>query len=172
MSRRRVLGLAALVVATVVVGVSLRTHGAAPEPASPDSSGTVSFDHTIHAGEYGMPCLSCHVYAAQSSSAGLPSARKCMGCHKFAAKDKPAVQALAALFEKGEAPRWQRVTRLPDFIYFSHRMHVRSKIDCAQCHGDVKAMHTVRMVVNMNMGFCIDCHSEHNATVDCVACHK
>lgn len=172
MYRRRVLGLAALVVATVVVGVNLRTHGAAPEPASPDSSGTVSFDHTIHAGEYGMPCLSCHVYAAQSSSAGLPSARKCMGCHKFAAKDKPAVQALAALFEKGEAPHWQRVTRLPDFIYFSHRMHIRSKVDCAQCHGDVKAMHTVRMAVNMNMGFCIDCHSEHNATVDCVACHK
>jgi hypothetical protein len=159
-------------VATVAVGASLRTHGAAPERATPDSSGTLSFDHAIHAGDYGMPCLGCHVYAAQSSSAGLPSARKCMGCHKFVAKDKPGVQALAALFEKGESPHWQRVTMLPDFIYFTHRMHIRSKIDCKECHGEVKDMHTVRMAVTMNMGFCIDCHSQHDATVDCVACHK
>lgn len=176
-SRRRALGLAAIVVATVAVGASLRTHGAAPERAAPeratpDSSGALSFDHTIHAGEYGMPCLGCHVYAAQSTSAGLPSARKCMGCHKFVAKDKAGVQALAALFEKGESPHWQRVTILPDFIYFTHRMHIRSKVDCKECHGEVKDMHTVRTAVTMNMGFCIDCHSQHNATVDCVACHK
>jgi hypothetical protein len=165
--RRRAWGLAAVTLAAVATTFAMRTQGAAQE-----SPGTVPFDHTVHAREYGMTCLGCHVYAAQSTAAGLPSVRKCMGCHKFVAKDKPGVQALAALYEKGEAPRWPRVTRLPDFIYFSHRMHVRSDVACRECHGEVKDMKTVRMAVAMNMGFCLACHSERHATVDCVACHK
>jgi hypothetical protein len=166
--RRRVWGLAAVtLVGGIVTTLGLRSHGAAQEiPAA------VPFDHTVHAREYGMTCLGCHVYAAQSTVAGLPSVRRCMGCHKFVAKDKPGVQALAALYEKGEAPRWPRVTALPDFIYFSHRMHVRNGVACSECHGEVKDMKTVRMAVDMNMGFCLSCHSQRHATVDCVACHK
>ena len=170
--RRRALVLASFVIVAVAAGVVIPTRGAAPEQGTLDSTGTVTFDHAIHAGEYAMPCLGCHVYATQSPSAGLPSARRCMGCHKFVAKEKAGVQGLAALFEKGESPHWLRVTHLPDFIYFSHRMHVRSKVACADCHGEVKDMHAVRMAVTMNMGFCLGCHAERNATVDCVACHK
>jgi Cytochrome c7 and related cytochrome c len=166
-SRRRVLGLAVVIAVVALASVGLPTRGAAPE-----GKAAVPFDHAIHAGQYEMPCLSCHVYAAESPNAGVPSARKCMGCHKFVAKDKPGVQALAELFEKGESPRWLRVNRLPDFIYFSHRMHVRSKVDCKECHGEVKDMHVVAPVLRMTMGFCIDCHSTRSATVDCVACHK
>jgi Cytochrome c7 and related cytochrome c len=180
------LGLAMLAAAAVVVA-SRSTHGSPqgnsqenpqenskdnPQEITPAKETTVAFDHAIHAGEYSIACLGCHVYADKSSSAGIPSARMCMGCHKFVAKDKPGVQALAALFEQGEAPRWQRVTRLPDFIYFSHRMHVRKNVECRECHGDVKAMHVVEPAVKLNMGFCIDCHDKKEATVECTACHK
>ncbi len=119
-----------------------------------------------------MPCLGCHVYADKSPMAGLPSARKCMGCHRFIAKDKPGIQTLSALFEKGEAPRWPHVTRLPDFIYFSHRMHLRAEVSCVSCHGEVKQMHTVVPARNLTMGFCLDCHIARRATVECIACHQ
>jgi hypothetical protein len=25
--------------------------------------------------------------------------------------------------------------------------------------------------VNLTMGFCIECHKQHNASIDCVTCH-
>ena len=80
-----------------LVAVTARSEApAAPVDAEGGGVGEVPFDHTIHAGKYGIPCLDCHVYADKSPVAGLPSGRKCMGCHKFVAKDKPAVQTLAA----------------------------------------------------------------------------
>jgi hypothetical protein len=160
--------VAGALAAALVAGVSAPTRGAPPAPDSP----AIAFDHVIHAGQYGIACLGCHVYADRSSSAGVPSVRKCMGCHKFVAKDKPNIQALATMFEQGQGPRWPRVTRVPDFIYFSHRMHVRSDVACSECHGDVKAMHTVVPVRELTMGFCLGCHDQRKASVDCLTCHK
>ena len=155
---------------------------AAPEtaPASsaadaglgPTIAGEVPFDHTIHAGTYAIPCLDCHAYADKSPVAGLPSGRKCMGCHKFVAKDRPAIQKLAARFEAGESLRWQRVFFLPDTIYFSHRMHVGANVACAECHGDVAAMKTVTQEQPFTMGRCLSCHEKRSATRDCLGCHK
>lgn len=166
------LGAAAGVSVLAAAGLATRPAASMPTSPGPDPSSSVPFDHTVHAGQFEMPCLSCHVYANQSSMAGLPSVRKCMGCHKFVAKDKPAVQALAALFEAGQAPRWQRVTQVPDFIYFSHRAHVRRGVECAECHGDVKQMKEVTAAKQLTMGFCLDCHKQREATSECVSCHK
>ncbi len=137
-----------------------------------DGDAEVTFDHSIHAGKYAIPCLACHSFADKSTVAGIPSARKCMGCHKFVAKDKPAVQALARRFEAGQPLRWPRVFRLPDFSYFSHRMHVRAKVDCGACHGDVASMHTVAQTQPFTMGRCLACHDERHATHECLSCHK
>lgn len=144
-------------------------QGAAGQPGAP---GEIPLDHSIHAGKLAMPCLSCHVYADRSPVAGLPSGRKCMGCHKFVAKDKPAVQLLAARFEAGRPLRWRRVFSVPDFIYFSHRVHVRARVDCRECHGDVARMKTIRQDRPFTMGRCLECHEQRGATRDCVACHK
>lgn len=176
--RRRVLLLAA-----GALGVGLfatLAHSEAPSSPPPPSAadsvgagvGEVPFDHTIHAGKYGIPCLGCHVYADKTAVAGLPSGRKCMGCHKFVAKDSPAVQTLAARFGAGESLKWNRVFYLPDYIYFSHRMHVRANVACAECHGDVAAMKTVTQDQPFTMGRCISCHEQRSATRDCVGCHK
>jgi hypothetical protein len=145
-----------------------------PSAADPGLSpaGEVPFDHTIHAGKYGIPCLDCHVYADKTPVAGLPSGRKCMGCHKFVAKDSPAIQTLAARFEAGESLRWNRVFYLPDYIYFSHRMHVRAQVACSECHGDVAAMKTVVQDRPFTMGRCLSCHEQRHATRECLGCHK
>ena len=175
-----------LVSGALAVGlVADRAHSQAPEGTAsatasasasaglgPSVAGEVPFDHTIHAGKYGIPCLDCHAYADKSPVAGLPSGRKCMGCHKFVAKERPAIQTLAARFEAGESLRWQRVFYLPDTIYFSHRMHVGASVACAECHGDVASMKTVTQDQPFTMGRCLSCHEKRNATRDCLGCHK
>jgi hypothetical protein len=164
-------------VAAAVAGGGLAETAPPGPAASPMSTvmgggGEVTFDHTIHAGKYGIPCLACHTFAAQSPVAGIPSGRKCMGCHKFVARDKPAVQALAQRVEAGEPLRWPRVFALPDFIYFSHRMHVKAAVECRSCHGDVAAMATVTQERAFTMGRCLECHDQKGATHECLSCHK
>ena len=136
------------------------------------SLGDIPFDHTIHAGQYGIPCLDCHVYADKSPVAGLPSGRKCMGCHKFVAKESPAIQTLASRVEAGEPLRWLRVFAVPDFVYFSHRVHVRANVACVECHGEIAWMKSVVQEQPFTMGRCMGCHRQRNATHDCLGCHK
>src|SRR5271169_2882090 len=135
--------LALLAIALAFVSFEARPQAAQPAaapviaevaPGQPSPAGEVPFNHQIHAGQFKIPCLDCHAYADKSPSAGLPSGRKCMGCHKFVGKDKPEVQILAKRFEDGQPLRWERVFAVPDFIYFSHRVHVAAKVDCKECH--------------------------------------
>jgi hypothetical protein len=174
---RRHTKLGVAVAATAVVGVLIAANarGGPPEPPATPVPGTVNevpFDHTIHAGQYGIPCLDCHVYADKSPVAGLPSGRKCMGCHKFVAKEAPVVQKLAERVAAGQSLTWLRVFAVPDFIYFSHRMHVRAKVSCAECHGDMAAHKAITQDRPFTMGRCVACHEERHATRECLSCHK
>lgn len=60
---------------------------------------------------------------------------------------------------------WQRVHRLPDFVWFDHRPHVAAGVDCAQCHGAVETMERVRQDKDLSMGFCLDCHRTWNKPI-------
>jgi hypothetical protein len=176
-ARTRTKPVLALVTVAIVGGLVMaraRSEGQTQvsSPASVGVAGDVPFDHTIHAGKYGIPCLDCHAYADKSPVAGIPSGRKCMGCHKFVDKEKPAITTLASHVEAGEPLRWLRVFSVPDFVYFSHRMHVRANVACAECHGDVATMKTVVQGQPFTMGRCLGCHRERNATHDCLGCHK
>lgn len=175
--RRRHAQLCAALAVSAIAGVVIATNARSEVPATaPDAvNGAVNevpFDHTIHAGQYGIPCLDCHVYADKSPVAGLPSGRKCMGCHKFVASDKPAIQKLRERVAAGQPLTWLRVFAVPDFIYFSHRMHVRAKVSCTECHGDMAAQKTITQDRPFTMGRCLACHTDRSATRDCLACHK
>ena len=67
--------------------------------------------------------------------------------------------------------QWNRVYTLPDFVRFTHRPHIHAKIECETCHGPVPTMDRIVPVVEINMGFCVDCHTKRGATLDCVGCH-
>jgi len=144
------------------------------KPGEPAPVDEVPFSHKAHAGDCKIPCLSCHTGADKSPVAGLPSGKKCMGCHKFIAKEKPAIQVLAARVRNGQPLRWTRVFSVPDFVYFTHRSHLRFKepVDCKECHGDVAAMKQVRQDQPFTMGRCLTCHQQKKASRDCLACHK
>ncbi|MHC4958025.1 MAG: cytochrome c3 family protein [Planctomycetota bacterium] len=67
---------------------------------------------------------------------------------------------------------WERVHRLPDFVYFDHRSHLTAGVACQECHGPVETMERVRQHATLTMGWCVSCHRQEEATLDCGACHK
>ena len=106
---------------------------------------------------------------------------------------------------------WKKVHDIPDFVHFAHKPHIRAGVDCTECHGQMQLQgmkepvqvgvdhatgepimeeHVVNVVVRettMQMGWCIDCHSQHPSVdknygdqaeirraelKDCWTCHK
>jgi hypothetical protein len=141
----------------------------APPPAPAQS---VPFDHRLHAGQNQIGCTLCHAWAEHAAVAGVPSMARCVGCHKFVDKPKPDVQAILKQYEDGQAIEWTRVHRLPDHVYFTHERHVTAGVRCQECHGAVETMQVVRQVASLTMGWCVECHQQRGAPLDCLVCHK
>jgi len=144
-------------------------------------SASIPFSHRHHADEVGVPCLFCHSGAMRSSEAGIPTLQKCMACHEAVsgqdAEARAEIDRVKAAFEAGRPVDWPDVYRQPDYVIFAHWPHLRAGVACETCHGDVKAMDLVEAQVDMNMGFCLECHSAQGGAeaarlVDCVVCHK
>ncbi|MFQ5596512.1 MAG: cytochrome c3 family protein [Nitrospiria bacterium] len=132
----------------------------------------IDFSHKTHAQESEIACLYCHIYAKKSSVAGVPSVQKCIGCHEMIALDHPEVQKLLDYWDNRQPIPWKKVYNLPDFVYFSHRMHLNADLACEQCHGDVSEMEQVKQVSSLEMGWCLKCHRKMDASIDCWVCHK
>jgi len=142
--------------------------GLRAEPIQP-----IAYVHSVHIEKAQMECLDCHVNATAGPRATIPGVSVCMTCHNKIATDKPAVQQIAAYFSRGEDIPWQRVYGWNDeaHIRFNHAPHLAASVQCAKCHGDVGSMTVARRVVDHTMGFCITCHKERKASIDCVSCH-
>lgn len=118
----------------------------------------IPFSHKIHAGDYKMDCRYCHSAAEKGPHAGIPPMNVCMGCHSVVAIDKDNIKKLNKMYQAGQTVQWQRIHRLPDHVYFSHKMHLRAGVQCEDCHGDVASMPVVRQVNRLEMGDCLECH--------------
>lgn len=132
----------------------------------------LAFSHKVHAGNNGIQCLFCHRFAPKSPVAGIPAVEDCLACHKFISTNAPEIRKLAAYREKREPIPWVRVYSVPDHVYFPHMMHIRARLDCAFCHGRVAAMDRITRSVKIEMGWCLNCHRQHKASIDCWTCHK
>lgn len=132
----------------------------------------ISFNHQVHVQNLKMDCMYCHSFADRSTVAGLPSVQKCMGCHKFAGLDKPGVQILQEYWKNQKPIFWNKVHDLPDFVYFSHKRHIKAGIRCSDCHGDVGNMTVAKRVSSLGMGWCLNCHNKRSAPRECWTCHK
>jgi len=131
----------------------------------------VPFSHRQHSAQE-MKCHDCHGKAQTQERAGIPSASQCMFCHVSIRKDSPYVQRLAQLVSKGEPIHWVRVYRLPDFVFFSHQVHVKARVDCQTCHGPIAERDVLQKEVSTSMRTCVDCHRSRKAPVDCSRCHE
>jgi hypothetical protein len=185
-----VLAIVTLGVLTALVLSASRPGAQARGPAQP-----INFPHQVHVQSYGIDCQYCHADARRSQYAGLPSVTRCMGCHKITAADRPEIQKLAEYAARGEPVPWQRVYKVPEFVFFPHKAHVRAEVRCQTCHGAVETMTTVTAATGptllndlmnlaglrpagpaLTMGWCVECHRARNAAgrqapLDCVACH-
>lgn len=142
--------------------------GRRPVPEQP-----LEFPHNVHI-ERGMTCTqACHVGVTRGPIAGLPSVRTCMACHRTFAREAPRIQQITELNAKGLDLDWQRVYGYPReaHVRFDHAPHIRAKVDCTTCHGDVAQQTVAQRNVNLTMGFCVTCHQENNASLDCLTCH-
>ncbi|HVN95892.1 MAG TPA: cytochrome c3 family protein [Syntrophorhabdaceae bacterium] len=133
----------------------------------------VSFSHRVHAGVKGINCRFCHPNVERSQHAGLPAVEKCFFCHKYIIPNHPEIKREEQYFRSGTPTPWKQVFWVPDFVFFNHVPHLKwGKLDCMDCHGDVKSMDRLQKV-DFKMGFCLACHRKKNAQHDCwLACHR
>lgn len=139
-----------------------------PDPVQP-----LEFPHDTHVGKQ-IGCTEyCHESVTMGPNAGLPSVRTCMICHNTIATDRPRIQFLTSMREKGLELQWQRVYGYPaaSHVKFNHAPHIRANVECATCHGNVGQGTVATRQVDLTMGFCVNCHNEKKAPVDCLTCH-
>ncbi|MEO6602747.1 MAG: cytochrome c3 family protein, partial [Polyangiaceae bacterium] len=106
----------------------------------------------------GIACTYCHSDVFRSSSAGMPAASVCMGCHSQIWTESPELEPVRAAYFSGAPLTWQRVTRLPHYVFFDHSVHVARGVGCETCHGRIDEMAEVAAVKPFTMEFCLDCH--------------
>ena len=133
----------------------------------------IPFKHSLHAGQYQIPCQYCHSAVEKSKHATVPSLNVCMNCHTVVKADSPWIQQMRKAYDSGQSIPWQKVTLLPDHVMFNHKRHVAKNVACQHCHGAVENMDTVYQHSSLKMGWCVNCHRqpEHNAPITCSTCH-
>jgi hypothetical protein len=136
----------------------------------------IAFPHDVHAGTNQIPCMYCHYTADRSFSAGIPAVQVCAGCHlpggtPAIAADRPEVQKLHAYWREQRPIPWERIYKVPDHVRFPHMRHVNAGLECQECHGPVETMQEVELFRPLRMGWCITCHREREARIDCFVCH-
>lgn len=118
----------------------------------------VLFDHRHHVLDAAIDCRFCHETAERSRYASVPATQLCMGCHGQIWNQSEQLAAVRKSYFEHEPIRWNRVHRLPDFVYFDHSAHLAAGVGCVTCHGRVDHMAQVEQVAPLTMGWCIDCH--------------
>jgi hypothetical protein len=118
----------------------------------------VQFSHAHHAGGMGIDCRYCHTSVETSEFANIPPTKTCMNCHSQIWTQAPILEPVRASFRDNTPLEWTRVNDLPDFVYFSHQIHVAKGVGCATCHGQVDKMPLMLQHASLQMEWCIECH--------------
>ena len=118
----------------------------------------IQFSHAHHVGGVGLDCRYCHTSVEKSAFAGIPPTKTCMNCHANLWTTAPILEPVRASFRNDTPLTWTRVNDLPDFVYFSHQIHVRQGVGCVTCHGPVDKMPLMYQAESLLMEWCLDCH--------------
>lgn len=132
----------------------------------------VDFSHQRHVEQRGIACAYCHTGATVGLVAGIPPVETCMGCHAVVGGDNPDVLKLREHWEQQEPIRWARLTYLPDHVVFAHSPHVNADFDCLGCHARGVSSQDWFPSFAPGMAWCLSCHEQQNAPIDCWTCHK
>ena len=164
--RRTVLTGFLIAIAAAAVDIG---SGAVRRPFAPEQP--IDFSHRDHVQTDQLDCELCHSSARRSAFAGIAPVERCMGCHRYVATGHPEIAKLRRAWNAGKTIEWIKVYALPPFVRFNHEAHALAKINCDVCHGDVASMSRIARVVEPSMGWCVRCHRDRHAPVDCLICH-
>ena len=134
----------------------------------------IAFNHKIHA-ENDLECLDCHQLYKDHASSGRPLLETCAGCHEDPIGESKGEKKLVEHIQSGIEIEWQRLYRVPEDVYFSHRRHVvLADIMCANCHGamEERTKPPSRPLEKITMKRCMSCHEDKGANNDCISCHR
>lgn len=118
----------------------------------------VPFSHAHHVGDIGLDCRMCHTGVEKAAFAGLPATHICMTCHSQIWTNAAMLEPVRQSYATGSPLHWQRVNRLPDYVFFDHSIHIAKGIGCSSCHGRVDKMAIMRQEQPLTMGWCLECH--------------
>ncbi len=118
----------------------------------------VPFSHQHHVQGLGIDCRYCHSSVEVSGSAGIPPVATCMNCHKALWADQSMLKPVRDAFKDGTPLEWNRIHKLPEFVYFNHSAHVNKGVGCQSCHGRVDKMPLMAKSKSLYMGWCLECH--------------
>jgi len=150
----------------------------------------VAFPHYTHVTKLEMSCEYCHNEARNSIHSGVPPLQTCMGCHSQEMqniKGSAEIETVRQAYKNDTPLEWAKVHDLPDFVYFTHKRHVRAGVACTECHGQVgeqgrkvkmlemhetedghhemveveKVKDVMIRETTLQMGWCLDCHGTH-----------
>jgi hypothetical protein len=165
LTRNAIASILALVALALAVLAPARSAAAPPEQP-------IRYSHKVHVTDYKLDCRFCHVYAAKSASAGIPSLAKCMMCHRTIAAERPEIRKLAQYWKEKKPIPWVRVTELQEYTYFPHfRMVSYGKVPCLTCHPGIDRDEIAVQRQEFGMGWCLTCHRGRGVSIDCWTCH-
>ena len=118
----------------------------------------IPFSHKHHVEGLGLQCQYCHVQVEKAAYAGIPPTKTCINCHAQIWTNAEYLEPVRQSWATGASIQWIRVHDLPDYVYFSHDIHVNKGIGCASCHGRVDQMPLMYMENSLQMEWCLDCH--------------
>jgi hypothetical protein len=150
------IAIAAATVFVVVLGTAwaprdeVSVHAASAQP--------IPFSHKHHVGDLGLDCRFCHASVENEATPGMPSAQLCLGCHSQLFADEPLLAPLRQSVESNQPIAWAHLSRLPDYVYFDHSVHLAKGVACVECHGRVDQMPLMSRQNEMTMKWCVACH--------------
>lgn len=150
---------ALLVIGSLAIGTEFETSSYATRVGWVREQ-PVPFSHAHHVGGLGIDCRYCHATVENSAHAGLPPTAVCMTCHAQEWTKAPLLAPIRASWASGKPLQWQRVAKLPDYVFFNHSIHVARGVACVSCHGDVSRMPLMARAKPFEMRFCLECHRD------------
>jgi hypothetical protein len=118
----------------------------------------VPFSHQHHAVELGIDCRYCHATVETAASAGFPPTQTCMSCHSQIWTNSPLLEPVRESYRTGQPIVWNKVNKLPDFVYFNHSIHINRGINCNYCHGAIQTQMITAKGKPFFMSWCLECH--------------
>jgi hypothetical protein len=120
----------------------------------------VPFSHAHHVGGLGIDCRYCHTAVETSPVASIPATHICMTCHSELYTQTAMLAPVRESLANQQPIHWNKVNRLPDYVYFDHSIHIAKGVGCTTCHGDIASMPLMRQAAPLTMGWCLGCHRD------------